>query len=134
MTLASLVEKETGLSTERHRVAGVFRNRLDQGMLLQCDPTVAYAMALSGIAPDAGLARWLDLDHPYNTYRFPGLPPGPIANPGRAALAAALAPATVEDLYFVADGTGGHRFSRTLAEHNRAVRHWRRVQAGKSRP
>jgi len=134
VTLASLVEKETGLPAERAQVAGVFANRLRLGMPLQCDPTVAYALAEAGIDSQGSLAPWLDLDHKYNTYRYPGLPPGPIANPGRAALAAALAPQSGDDLYFVADGSGGHRFSPTLAEHNRAVRLWRQHQAAVNKP
>jgi UPF0755 protein len=134
VTLASLVEKETGLRPERSRVAGVFVNRLELGMPLQCDPTVVYALEAAGIPQEGSLAHWLDLDHAYNTYRHTGLPPGPIANPGRASLAAALQPQAGNDLYFVADGEGGHRFSPTLAEHNRAVRQWRQHQAGRGNP
>ncbi len=127
VTLASLVEAETHLPEERPRVAGVFVNRLHRGMLLQCDPTVAYALRRLG--------RWtgrlrhadLEVDHPYNTYRYPGLPPGPINSPGRAALEAALHPMSSEDLYFVARPDGGHTFSRTLREHNQAVRLLRRA-------
>lgn len=128
VTLASLVEEETALPEERPRVAAVFVNRLRLGMLLQCDPTVLYALRISGREASPSLASHLGFEHPYNTYLHPGLPPGPIVSPGRASLAAALRPAAVEDLYFVAAGDGGHRFSRTLAEHNRAVREWRRVQ------
>ncbi len=133
VTLASLVEKETGEEDERGRVAGVFENRLRIGMPLQCDPTVIYALDRAGAPRTGPLARQLDFDHPYNTYRYPGLPPGPIANPGREALAAALSPTDTDELYFVADGSGGHRFSRTLEEHNRAVRAWRRLNSGKGR-
>jgi UPF0755 protein len=133
VTLASLVEKETGAADERHRLAGVFANRLRLGMPLQCDPTVIYALHKAQQPRSGSLARHLDIDHPYNTYRYPGLPPGPIANPGREALAAALRPAASKDLYFVADGSGGHRFSRTLAEHNQAVREWRRLSSGNGR-
>ncbi len=129
VALASLVEKETAVAEERAHVAGVFLNRLRLGMPLQCDPTVAYALELAGIPQEGSLSRWLDLDHPYNTYTTTGLPPGPIANPGRAALAAALNPQLSQDLYFVADGRGGHRFSPSLAEHNRAVRLWRSHRA-----
>lgn len=126
--LASIVEKETGVAGERGLVAGVFVNRLKRGMRLQSDPTVAY-----GIAGGAGLDRALtraDLksETAYNTYRIVGLPPAPICNPGTAAIAAVLNPAETEFLYFVADGSGGHAFARTLAEHNRNVRQWRRVQ------
>jgi UPF0755 protein len=128
--LASLVERETGQADERRRVAAVFVNRLRLGMPLQCDPTVIYALEEAGVKREGSLARYLNLDHPYNTYRHPGLPPGPIANPGRAALAAALAPAETDELYFVADGQGGHRFSRNLEEHNQAVREWRRQDRG----
>ena len=128
VVLASIVEKETGVAAERPLVASVFVNRLNKGMRLQSDPTVAY-----GIAGGAGLNRPLsraDLkgETAYNTYVIEGLPPGPIANPGAAALAAVLQPAQTEYLYFVADGTGGHAFAKTLAEHNRNVRAWRQHQ------
>lgn len=121
-TLASLVEKETGAPEERTVVAAVYRNRLRIGMLLQADPTVVYAMRLAGTY--AGNIRRTDLamDSPYNTYRYAGLPPGPIAAPGAAALAAVLSPADVNYLYFVSRNDGTHAFARTLAEHNRNVR------------
>ncbi|MFQ5670233.1 MAG: endolytic transglycosylase MltG [Acidobacteriota bacterium] len=127
VTLASLVEKEARESEERWRVASVFINRLQLGMPLQCDPTVIYALRRAGKDLEAPLSKMLSFDDPYNTYRYPGLPPGPIANPGRSALRAALHPAATQDLYFVADGRGHHRFSRSLEEHNRAVRQLREI-------
>jgi UPF0755 protein len=124
--LASIVERETGVATERARIAAVFHNRLRMGMRLQSDPTVEYGLKLRGRADGVALTRDdLEADHPYNTYRIRGLPPGPIANPGRAALEAALNPLTTNELYFVADGTGGHAFAVTLEEHNRNVARYR---------
>lgn len=129
LTLASIVEKETGVSSERGRVAGVFVNRMRRGMRLQSDPTVIY-----GVAGGAGLDRPISRSdlrdrNAYNTYVINGLPPTPIAHPGEASLAAVLNPETTQDLYFVADGTGGHAFARTLDEHNRNVRKWRKIEA-----
>jgi UPF0755 protein len=123
LTLASLVEKETGKAEERARIAGVYANRLARSMRLQCDPTIIY-----GIGPEfnGNLTKKdiLNRSNRYNTYVHPGLPPGPICSPGRAAIQAALYPEKHNFLYFVARGDGGHVFSRTLSEHNRAVRRY----------
>jgi len=121
VALASLVEKETAAPKERPLVAAVYRNRLRAGMAMQADPTVVYALMRAGRYN--GNIRKVDLaiDSPYNTYRFPGLPPGPIAAPGRAALEAALMPADVRYLYFVSRNDGSHAFSETLTEHNANV-------------
>ncbi len=121
VTLASLVEAETSLAEERALVAGVFFNRLQRNMLLQCDPTVVYALKRRGEWRGRLLRIHWTVDDPYNTYRSPGLPPGPINSPGRASIRAAVAPATTPYLFFVAKPGGGHAFSTTLAEHNRAV-------------
>jgi len=121
VTLASIVEKETAKADERPLVAAVYTTRLRIGMPLQCDPTVIYALAKAG-RYDGNIHRAdLAFDSPYNTYRYPGLPPGPIASPGRAALEAAVHPADAQYLYFVSRNDGSHEFARTLDEHNRNV-------------
>jgi UPF0755 protein len=133
VTLASIVEKETGKADERPRVAAVFINRLRQNIRLQSDPTIIYGKyGGKGNPPGRPIFRSdLDKKTPYNTYLIDGLPPGPIANPGRAALEAVANPSRTNDLYFVADGTGGHVFAPTLKEHNRNVERWRRIEAEK---
>ena len=134
LSLASIVEKETGVSDERARVAAVFINRLRRGMRLQSDPTVVYSLT-QGAAPlgRALTRRDLRTENPYNTYVNGGLPPGPIANPGRAAIEAVLHPLETEELYFVANGAGGHAFAKTLREHQRNVARWRKVQREKKK-
>ena len=128
ITLASIVEKETGKPAERAMVAGVYCNRLKIGMKLDADPTVIYAVTKGKPLGHRILKSELDADNPYNTYRKPGLPPGPIANPGKASIEAVLHPARTEALYFVADGTGGHVFAETLAEQNANVARWYRIR------
>jgi len=126
--LASIVEKETGVAEERPRVAAVFVNRLRKGMKLQSDPTIIYGLT-KGVPLGRGI-RKSELDRPtaYNTYVIFGLPPTPIANPGKASLAAVLNPAPTEDLFFVADGTGGHAFAATVQEHEKNVQKWREIE------
>ncbi len=126
VTLASLVEKETGVAEERPLVASVFYNRLRRGIALDCDPTVIYALRLAGQYNGTLGSADLGFASPYNTYRNRGLPPGPIANPGEASLRAAHEPRRTGYFYFVADAEGGHVFSRTLAEHHRNVSRYRR--------
>jgi len=129
VTMASLVEKETSQSDERARVAAVFYNRIKKGMPLQTDPTVIFAITLGKLKLKRGLTYDdLKIDSPYNTYMVKGLPPGPIANPGLAALQAVLHPILSKELYFVADGTGGHAFAATIDEHNKNVAAWRKIQ------
>jgi UPF0755 protein len=125
LTLASIVEKETGLASERPRIASVFYNRLRIGMPLQTDPTVIYGVIASGQPWDGNLTRaHLQTPSPWNTYMRKGLPPGPICNPGLASVRAVLDPPEGRDLYFVARGDGSHEFSATLADHNKAVRRY----------
>ena len=130
VTMASIVEKETGLAEERPKVASVFLNRLDQKMRLQSDPTIIYGIVGGKGKLDRPLTKTdIETATPYNTYTISGLPPGPIANPGKAALEAVLNPADTKYLYFVADGSGGHAFASTLDEHNANVKKWRDQQA-----
>ena len=131
VTLASLVEKETGVAAERPLVASVFTNRLAKNMRLECDPTVIYAALLENRYRGSIHKSDLASANPYNTYQNAGLPPGPIANPGAASLAAALAPAETEYLFFVAaPGGGSHRFSETMAQHEKAVAEYRHAARG----
>jgi UPF0755 protein len=130
VTLASLVESETPKPEERPIVAGVYSNRLHKGMLLQCDPTVIYALKQADEYNPPLLLKNLRFDSPYNTYVHSGLPPGPIGNPGESAIRAALAPSTTDFLYFVANTQGGHFFAATLAEHNKNVAKYHRLLNG----
>ena len=133
--LASIVEKETGVAAERERVAGVFVNRLRKGIALQTDPTVIYAITKGKMKDDGKgplgrrlLKKDLEIESAYNTYKNAGLPPGPIANPGYEAIKATLNPEEHDYIFFVADGTGGHAFAKTLSEHNRNVAKWRQIR------
>lgn len=135
LIMASIVEKETGVAAERPQVASVFVNRMQRGMRLETDPTVIYGVTRGQGILDRGLRRSeLNTVTPYNTYRVDGLPPTPIANPGRAAIRAALNPDETDYIFFVADGTGGHAFSRTLDEHNAAVARWREIERHRGEP
>ena len=132
--LASIVEKETGVPAERPRIAAVFINRLRMGMRLESDPTIIYGLT-KGAPLGHGLRQSeLDTPNPYSTYQIDGLPPTPICNPGRDSLAAVMNPPDTEDLFFVADGTGGHVFAKTGAEHARNVARWRRIEREQPRP
>ena len=138
MTLASLVEKETAVPAERALVAGVYLRRLEKGWALQCDPTVNYAIRLQyrliGRPSTPLTTSDLSLESPYNTYRNPGLPPGPIANPGEASIEAAMRPAPGDAIYFVSNNQGGHIFSNNLSDHNRNVANYRSQRATLQRP
>lgn len=140
LILASIIEKETGVAAERRKIAGVFVNRLRRGMPLQTDPTVIYAITRGEVQNEGQgpigrrlLGKDLQYDSPYNTYLHAGLPPGPIANPGRASIEAALNPESHDYVYFVADGSGGHAFGKTLAEHNANVTKWRQIRKQQQR-
>lgn len=131
--LASIVEKETGVNSEREHVAGVFMNRLNKGIRLESDPTIIYGIT-GGEKLGRGLRRSeIDRKTDWNTYQIPGLPKTPICNPGRAALAAVMNPMETEDIFFVADGSGGHAFAKTLREHNNNVINWRKVEKARRR-
>ncbi|MGB7316879.1 MAG: endolytic transglycosylase MltG [Planktotalea sp.] len=130
LTLASIIEKETGVPEERRQVASVFTNRLNQGIRLQTDPTVIYGVTRGQGVLGRGLRQSeLRKETPWNTYVIDGLPPTPIANPGLASLRAAVDPDSTNFIFFVADGTGGHAFAETLAEHNANVAKWRKIEA-----
>jgi UPF0755 protein len=134
ITLASLVEAETGQPDERPLIAGVFLRRLQKGMRLECDPTVVYGQLLLDPSFSGRLRRrHLLQDTPYNTYRNYGLPPGPICSPGRLAIRAVLQPAETDFLYFVSRNDGSHQFSRTLREHNRAVETYQKSRNSRKR-
>ena len=130
VTMASIVEKETAVPEERSLVASVYYNRLARNMVLGADPSVVYAALLTGRYRGTIYQSDLQFDSPYNTYKYPGLPPGPIANPGVASLQAAMHPAQSDFLYFVSDNNGHHRFARTMEEHTRNVIAYRRAVAG----
>jgi UPF0755 protein len=128
LKLASIVEKETSIASERPRIAAVFINRLQNGMRLESDPTIIYGLT-KGVPLGHPLRQSeLATPNPYSTYQIVGLPPTPISNPGRDAIAAVLNPPDSQELYFVADGTGGHVFAKTVAEHQRNVAQWRRIE------
>lgn len=126
VTIASLIEKETSLREEKKLVSAVYHNRLRIGMKLDCDPTIIYALKLEGRFKDRLRTKDLEYDTPFNTYLYPGLPPGPIANPGKDSLEAALYPASEKFLYFVSKNDGSHHFSETFREHQNAVNQYQR--------
>jgi UPF0755 protein len=130
--LASIVEKETGVAAERPRVAAVFVNRLRLGMALQSDPTIIYGLTRGRPLGRGIRASELAAAGPYNSYKMVGLPPTPIANPGREALAAVLDPPKSDELFFVADGSGGHAFAVTYEDHKRNVARWREIERQKA--
>ena len=130
ITVASIVEKETAVERERPLIAAVIYNRLIRGMKVQCDPTVIYALRLKGVEKERLLYKDLTVDSPYNTYLYRGLPPAPICNPSLSSIKAALYPAEVNYLYFVANGKGGHSFSESYNQHLKEVRKFRRWQRG----
>ena len=134
--LASIVERETGRVSERGHIAGVFLNRLRIGMPLQSDPTVRYGLYKQADSFFEGplYRKHLQQETPYNTYLIQGLPPGPICHPGRASIEAVLNPKPTDDLYFVADGTGGHVFSKTYKEHQKNHQAWRRLRKNLKNP
>jgi UPF0755 protein len=130
VTMASIIEKETGIPDERPLVASVYYNRLANHIALDADPSVIYAELLNGNYQGALHHADMRIDSPYNTYRHPGLPPGPIGNPGKSSLEAAMHPAQTDYYYFVSDGNGRHRFARSLEEHNHNVAAYRRATRG----
>lgn len=134
LIMASLIEKETGVAGERGEIAGVFVNRLEAGMRLQTDPTIIYGESEGRGFLGRGIrqSELVNDNNPWNTYRIDGLPPTPIANPGRAAIEAAVNPARTDYLFFVADGSGGHAFASSLAEHNENVQAWRAIEAARA--
>jgi UPF0755 protein len=132
VTLASIVEKETGIPAERPRIAALFENRLRQGIKLESDPTIIYGITKGRPLGHGITMKELVTATPYNTYRIVGLPPTPIANPGRASLAAVLNPPKSDELFFVADGTGGHVFASTFAQHQANVAKWRAIERARA--
>jgi UPF0755 protein len=128
LKLASIVEKETAIASERPRIAAVFINRLKNGMKLESDPTIIYGLTKGAALGHPLRQSELATPNPYSTYQIMGLPPTPIANPGKSAIAAVLNPADTNELYFVADGSGGHAFASNIADHQKNVAQWRRLQ------